>query len=333
MDDCSPDNTPEVVRTFSDNRIKYIRNDVNLGHTRNFNKGISVSSGKYVWIISPDDFLKSDHILDRYVTLMESNYQVGYVFCPSIAIENDIDYGLNEWTYLGPDDTIFEGKEFLHKLIKRCVVSAGAVMARRECYDKVGLYPSDLVYGEDWHMWCAFAFHYDVGYVAEPMVCYRRPHVNSITYKLSNNDIGIRVYSNFSVLWRIRKIALDYKLYDIAKECLDTIVNQAKETYVISHWLSIERVKECIANAVSSPREVRWLCAELDTDIGDYYYNIGNMNCAAKWYKRALAGNPYSHKVFIKYLLLNAGKPGMVTRALIALSKRVLGFKSRVSEQ
>ena len=40
MDDCSPDNTAEVAQSFNDPRIRYIRNDPNHGHLRNYNKGI-----------------------------------------------------------------------------------------------------------------------------------------------------------------------------------------------------------------------------------------------------------------------------------------------------
>jgi glycosyltransferase involved in cell wall biosynthesis len=57
MDDCSPDNTPEVARSLQDPRVKHIRNNPNLGHLRNYNKGISLSRVKYVWLISADDYL------------------------------------------------------------------------------------------------------------------------------------------------------------------------------------------------------------------------------------------------------------------------------------
>src|SRR5215831_9756912 len=42
MDNRSPDNTPEVARSFNDFRVKHIRNEENIGHIRNFNKGISI---------------------------------------------------------------------------------------------------------------------------------------------------------------------------------------------------------------------------------------------------------------------------------------------------
>jgi glycosyltransferase involved in cell wall biosynthesis len=63
MDNCSPDRTPEVAQSFNDPRIKHIRNESNLGHIRNFNKGISLARGKYVWMLCVDDMLRSPHVL------------------------------------------------------------------------------------------------------------------------------------------------------------------------------------------------------------------------------------------------------------------------------
>ena len=80
MDNCSPDNTPEVSASFGDPRVKLVRNETNLGHVRNFNKGITLASGKYVWLISPDDWLRGDDALAKYVDLMEQNPGVGYTF-------------------------------------------------------------------------------------------------------------------------------------------------------------------------------------------------------------------------------------------------------------
>ena len=81
MDDCSPDNTPEVARSFDDARVVYMRNEVNLGHLRNYNKGIELSRGQYVWLISADDCLRRPYVLEKYIGLMDAHPEVGYVFC------------------------------------------------------------------------------------------------------------------------------------------------------------------------------------------------------------------------------------------------------------
>src|SRR4029079_12158829 len=88
MDDCSPDNTAEVARSFQDQRVRHIRNERNLGALPNYNKGISLSRGKYVWLISADDYLQRPYIVQRYVDLMEANPRVNYVFCPCSVVKN-----------------------------------------------------------------------------------------------------------------------------------------------------------------------------------------------------------------------------------------------------
>src|ERR1700733_5530816 len=88
MDDCSPDNTAEVAQLFQDPRVKYVRNEENLGLVKNFNKGIDLSRGKYLWIISADDYLRRPYILERYVELMETHPRVGYTFCPAVNVKD-----------------------------------------------------------------------------------------------------------------------------------------------------------------------------------------------------------------------------------------------------
>src|SRR5882672_1876692 len=113
MDDCSPDNTVKVAQSFQDPRVKHIRNESNLGHLANYNKGIGLARGNYVWLISADDRLRTSYVLQRYVELMDGHPEVGFVFCPGIGILDGNEVGLVEYSVHGPQDTIFEGHRFL----------------------------------------------------------------------------------------------------------------------------------------------------------------------------------------------------------------------------
>ena len=88
LDDCSPDNTSEIAKSFVDPRVRYIRNEPNLGHLRNYNKGISLARGQFVWLISADDKLRSEHVLQRYIELMNRHPEVGFAFCPGYGLLN-----------------------------------------------------------------------------------------------------------------------------------------------------------------------------------------------------------------------------------------------------
>jgi len=51
VDDCSPDNTKEVVEAFSDSRIRYVRNERNLGVPANLNYAISLTKGRFLVLL------------------------------------------------------------------------------------------------------------------------------------------------------------------------------------------------------------------------------------------------------------------------------------------
>lgn len=65
-DNCSTDNTPEVIddwqQHFDGAALKRIRHHKNLGATRNIACCINSASGKYVWTISDDDPIHEDAV-------------------------------------------------------------------------------------------------------------------------------------------------------------------------------------------------------------------------------------------------------------------------------
>src|SRR5487761_57273 len=86
MDDCSPDHTAAVAGAYRDARLRYVRNERNLGHLQNYNRGISLAAGKYVWLISADDCLLARHALARYVEGMEGDGRLAFAFSPAMGI-------------------------------------------------------------------------------------------------------------------------------------------------------------------------------------------------------------------------------------------------------
>jgi glycosyltransferase involved in cell wall biosynthesis len=57
-DNCSDDNTPEVVKSFQKTlNLKYFRNERNIGIAANILKVPSLATGEYCWIIGDDDLL------------------------------------------------------------------------------------------------------------------------------------------------------------------------------------------------------------------------------------------------------------------------------------
>ena len=127
MDDRSPDNTPEVAQSFNDARVQWIRNERNLGHIANFNKGITLARGAYIWLISADDRLRKDDALERFVGVLDAHPGVGYSVragdVPAGGVEEPM------MTNHGPHDAVFRGDQFCSRLVRR-----NSIPTRRACW-------------------------------------------------------------------------------------------------------------------------------------------------------------------------------------------------------
>ena len=85
MDNCSTDSTQLIVSKIQDNRIRYVRNDKNIGVYNNFSKCIAEAFGEY-FILLPHDDLLLPGCLSNYVEKFEDK-SIGLVYS-SVKIVN-----------------------------------------------------------------------------------------------------------------------------------------------------------------------------------------------------------------------------------------------------
>lgn len=86
LNDASTDNSEEIIKTFSDTRIKYFSNKKNLGISGSRNRLMDLASGEYLAIMDNDDLSLPDR-LRKQVEFMDKNPEVamlgswGKLFC------------------------------------------------------------------------------------------------------------------------------------------------------------------------------------------------------------------------------------------------------------
>jgi glycosyltransferase involved in cell wall biosynthesis len=318
MDDCSPDNTPEVARAYSDPRVIHVRNNPNLGHLRNYNKGIAMSRGKYVWLISADDFLAKPYILDKYIRLLEAHPGIGYVFCPGVATKAaapNVDF--TPWIKEaerahGDQDRIFKGHEILKRLLAGNTIVAPSGLVRKSCYAELGMFPLNMPWAGDWYLWCLFALKYDVGYFAEPMVCYREHDLN-MTHKLWNEDVLACCEEDFIIPLTIKSKAEAFGFKDISLECLIAIARiYARHLTSIRYGMSSPPLtdndfEESLNKRFSEAKEKLFVRQHVYSHLGSQYYQKGNKKLAKKYLFQSLKMNPFSVDLQVKHLLLHLG--------------------------
>ncbi|WP_312911789.1 glycosyltransferase family 2 protein [Natronosalvus caseinilyticus] len=62
IDDCSTDNTKEVIKSYTDDRVTYVRLDKNMGANAARNKGIKESEGDIVAFLDSDDQFEPNYL-------------------------------------------------------------------------------------------------------------------------------------------------------------------------------------------------------------------------------------------------------------------------------
>jgi len=331
MDDCSPDNTPEVAGFLEerDRRVRHIRNVPNLGHIANYNKGIGLARGEYVWLISADDSLRKPYVLERYVHLMDNNSNVGYVFCPAIRRVNGVEAGVMESTAPLASDAIVSGHAFLRDFeLDSDRVPVVAVMVRKICYQQLSLYPPDLPYCGDWYLWCLFALFHDVGYFAEPMAI-RSFHEQNMTHFYCKDGIQIYFDNLMAVPARIKEVAKK-EGYDAIIESCDVaaasgylrLVTPPQSGDTVQASMTVEEFEGALSRSTDEPKTRARVRRYVYAGLGDHYYDRGDAVLALASYHRALRESRGISIVWVKYLLLRMGGAGRFLRGSLSLLKR-----------
>jgi glycosyltransferase involved in cell wall biosynthesis len=313
LDDCSPDNTTEVAAGIKDARVRYIRNEVNLGNIANYNKGIQLARGSYIWLISADDSLRSQYVLEKFVALLDQNPQVGYVFCPAVTLRDGKEEGIEGWTdWPGDQDRILSGREVVARSITNCPVCAPAGMVRRECYTLKGLFPSNLPRAGDYYLWAVFATISDAGYFSEPMVYYRR-HSSNMDDQIAIENPSFYYEQERQVIWLIKreaeKAGMHSLIPDFHRHLADLYARMVvhKEAMNLEHGYSRAVAKQEITRNSSTGKEATEIydmmlaalpehLAAGHTQAGISYYKLGDLNQAIRSFRSAIEIKPWSVK-------------------------------------
>jgi glycosyltransferase involved in cell wall biosynthesis len=320
MDDCSPDETPLIARSFADARVRHVRNEQNLGHLANYNKGIGLAEGKYIWLINVDDFLRSPQVLEKFVAVMEKVPTAAYVFCRAFSVRGGVE--VPPHAIHGITDRIYGSEEFLKRLIVRNTISTPTVMVRRTSYERVGRFEPDLPHSGDWFQWCRHALHGDVAYLAEPMVCYRLHDTNMTHWYHQNPHKLIR--DEIEVRWRVRSMAQQLGRAGIVKAATDAIAwdyGYRVSLKLTEDWplgMTMAEFNESLRAHTGDPAVIAQATVTVLRAVADAQYRKGDLAQARAFYDQAVAADPSHVPTRAKRALLATGSVGRRLRTAAA---------------
>lgn len=211
VNDCSVDGTEMIIRQFSDQRIRYFRNDKNLGVSATRNKGVKEAYGTIVALLDADDLWEPNK-LEKQLHFMQANPQADFVFTASAFIDQN---GKNY-------DYIFHVPSAVNKksLLKQCVISCSSVFIKKAYLEQYP-FPFGKCLHEDFVVWCRILEDIQFAYgIDEPLLIYRLSQNSQTADKFvaakmqwkAYSEIGLKgIEKMYYMCWYVVKGVLKFK--------------------------------------------------------------------------------------------------------------------------
>lgn len=192
VDDCSPDNTAEIVRNIAqkDKRVKYLAHSQNQGAPSfGRNTGLAAAQGDFVTFLDHDDtFLPTK--LEELLAVMDAE-KVDFI-CSNILLVNNRT-GLQDgqaWGKVTGDSKA----GFAKRLLKGNFVPPNSTLIRRRVLDTVKQFDTSLKGSDDFDFWYRIARQFPSLAYPKPLATWRYLNEKSIS---ANDILMLKDEANF----------------------------------------------------------------------------------------------------------------------------------------
>ena len=166
VDDGSTDDTENIIEGFNDSRIKYIKNEKNIGAAAARNIGIKAARGKYIAFQDSDDEWLPEK-LEKQVKVLITCQENNVVYTGFWRIKD------NKKIYV-PLSRVKQKEGSIYKeLLKGNFISTQTILLKKECFEKAGMFDENLPRFQDWDLVLRLAKYYNFKFIDEPLaLCY-----------------------------------------------------------------------------------------------------------------------------------------------------------------
>ncbi len=187
INDGSTDRSEEIILSFNDSKIKYLKNAHNLGLVETLNFGIKIALGVYIARMDADDISFPER-LSNQVVFMDQNPKIG-AMGSAYEIFGDVTK-----IYYPPTDPILA---YTHLSFNSAIGHPTSII-RKSVLDKNNIhYESKFEYAADYAFWIRISQVANITSTKEPLLHYRWHKSN-----MSNSDPSVnRGKSAARALW------------------------------------------------------------------------------------------------------------------------------------
>lgn len=228
IDDGSTDKSAEVVKNFTDTRIRLIQQE-NAGVSAARNKGIENSKADIIAFLDADDEW-TPSFLETVLRLREKYPEAG-AYSTAIDVYK---YGrINSVKYNAIPPAPWEGlvpRYFLTVATGTYPVCSSAVCIPKRIFSELGVFQVGACWGEDDEFWGRIALHYPIAFSREIGAIYHKEAINracNLSYRIEEHP-----------LVKTAKSAID--MGEVSEEIQDDLVECISKRQI---WTSICNIK------------------------------------------------------------------------------------------
>lgn len=170
INDGSTDGTEKIIKSYTDPRINYHKNEQNIKLIATLNKGLALATGKYIARMDADDISLPER-LEKQVQFMEHNLHV--VACGAWAETFGVDNAFVKYE-AGHQDIMF-------KMLYQChLVHPTVIMRTQEVQSFKPQFDFNFAHAEDYDFFVRLGYKYQLANLQQVLLKYRS-HAKSVS--------------------------------------------------------------------------------------------------------------------------------------------------------
>ncbi len=227
-----------VSSSIRDERIKWIKNEMNRGVSASRNLGAELASGEWLAFLDADDWWDKEKLTVQYNGTIESGCRWSYVSA-NIIDKNHKTFYVSKAEKQG---------NISHDCLKEFPItgSVSSVLIEKEFFEQIGGFDTENNVVEDWDLWIRCAEHAEILAIDQPLVSIRILHNQS---RSRNAEKQIQRIENL-----LAKHESKYKKHDLISY-MDSHISMVKARHAFLNRAYIDFSISVFSSLVKNPKK------------------------------------------------------------------------------
>ena len=204
INDFSEENIDGLIKKYKDHRIRFFKNNKNMGVSYSRNIGIKNANYDLIALLDSDDEWLPLKLI-KQIDYIKKNQDINLVHTEEIWIRNDKRVNQKKRHKKIGGDIFIPSLEL-------CLISPSSVLLKKNLFDKYGYFDESLPVCEDYDLWLRITAFEEAGFINEPLIIKYGGHNDQLSKKYHAMD-----------KFRVKSMLKLYNINNLKKEKKDAL--------------------------------------------------------------------------------------------------------------